>query len=63
MNYKMSHTFKVNIDNITKIEEVRFNERIRDFQLIANKLKIYFETLDEMVGTLKKDIVQYLRAQ
>ena len=37
-----AHTFKVNIDNITKIEEVRFNERIRDFQLIANKLKIYF---------------------
>ena len=36
-----AYTYKVNIDNITKIEEVRFNERIRDFQMIANKLKIY----------------------
>ena len=36
-----AYTYKVNIDNITKIEEVRFNERIRDFQMITNKLKIY----------------------
>ena len=36
-----AYTFKVSIDNITLIEEERFGEKIRDFQLIANKLKIY----------------------